>query len=372
MDTWSPPAYVGGRFVVGYLVDARLAFKVFDTSGRFMYDLELPYTGSVWTGFVGRADDSEAFYSLSGFADPGTVYRLDVHTGRSTLLTRAEMQHNPDDYVTAQVFYTSRDGTRIPMFLAHRRDAESNAPRPVLMYGYGHGAWAAAPWYRAFLAAWMDLGGIFALPNTRGGGEYGEEWHQAGVRRNKQTAIDDYLAAAQWLIDEGFTTSELLVAEGQSAGGPLAGAAIVQRPELFGAALFPFPLVDVFRYDQYGGSRWLQRDYGSVSDANDFAAMRVYSPYHNLRDGICYPATLIGPGDEDELVAPMHAYKFAAQLQHVQGCDNPVLLRVSWGAGHTYGATTEEAVEHWADQLAFLVQVLGLEHSAVPPLGQGR
>ena len=315
----------------------------------------------MWTGFVGRQQDAEAYYVLSGVADPGTVYRLDVRTGRSSLVRRPALPHDPDQVVTSRVFYRGRDGTRIPMFVAHRKGLPLDGSAPVYMYGYGHGGWAAAPWFQPAMALWLEMGGVWALPNTRGGGEYGEAWHQAGVRRNKQTAIDDYLAAAEWLVANRYGARERFVANTSSAGGPLVAAAVAQRPELFGASVIDYPLVDVLRYDRYtGGRAWLP-EYGSPQDADDFRALLAYAPLQNLKPGACYPATLIAPGERDETTVPMHAYKLAAALQHAQGCaDRPVLLRVSWGAGHASGATSEDAVETWADELAFLARTVGL------------
>jgi prolyl oligopeptidase len=205
------------------------------------------------------------------------------------------------------------------------------------------------------------MGGVYALPNIRGGGEYGEEWHQAGILHNKQTSIDDYLAAAEWLIANGYSSRELLVANGGSASGPLVGAAITQRPDLFAASIIDFPALDMLRLEAFTGGRAWRSDFGTVEDPEDFRTLLAYSPYHQVQGGTCYPATLVAPGERDESTVPMHAYKFVAALRHAQECDRPILLRVSWGAGHTYGATPEAAMDNWADQIAFLRQALGLE-----------
>lgn len=203
------------------------------------------------------------------------------------------------------------------------------------------------------------MGGVYALPNLRGGGEYGEEWHQAGILRNRQNSIDDYVAAAQALIESGLTSVDRLVAYGQSAGGPVVGAAITQQPLLFAAVILEYPALDMVRYDRFtGGIRW-QSEFGSTEDADDFRALLDYSPYHNLEKGACYPATMILPGSRDEVIVPMHAYKFAAALQYAQGCGRPALLRVSWGAGHSTGATLDDSIDNWADQIAFISRVLG-------------
>ncbi|HEX6053928.1 MAG TPA: prolyl oligopeptidase family serine peptidase, partial [Gemmatimonadaceae bacterium] len=234
---------VNDRFIVAYVADARSRIRTFDTTGRFEREIALPYLGSVWTGFVGRQQDREAFYVLSGVADPGTIFRLDVASGTSREYRRPSLPYDPSNFVTRQVFYTSRDGTRVPMYVVHRKGLALDGTAPAYMYGYGHGGWSAAPWFQANIAVWLENGGVWALPNTRGGGEYGEEWHQAGIRRNKQNAIDDYIAAAEWLIANRYTSRERFVANTSSAGGPLVAAAIIQRPELFGAAVIDYPLM---------------------------------------------------------------------------------------------------------------------------------
>ncbi len=359
VDTWLTATAVGDRIVVGYRRDAWLAVKVFRADGRFDYELELPKVGSIWS-FAGRQGDPIAYYTLSDFTDPGTVYRLDVRTGESTVFRRPELAYDPDAFVTRQVFYESVDGTRIPMFLTHRRDIDTTVPHPTFMYGYGAFNWAASPWFQPHVTAWLQMGGVYALPNIRGGGEYGEEWHQAGIKRNKQTSIDDYLAAAQWLLDSGYTSRELLVANGGSASGPLVGAAITQRPDLFAASIIDFPALDMLRLEAFTGGRGWRSDFGTAEDEEDFRALLAYSPYHQVREGTCYPATLVTPGERDETTVPMHAYKFVAALQHAQSCDNPIMLRISWGAGHSYGATQQDAMENWADQISFLIRALDL------------
>lgn len=364
ITNWLGVSAVGGHLAVGYLVDARHTVRVYATTGELRYELTLPRPmGSLWTGIVGRQNEPEAFYILSELADPGTVYRLDVATGRSTEFARSTTGVDPDRFLTRQVFYRGKDGTRIPMFLVERRDRPSG-PAPVWMYGYGFD-WAAAPWFQPAMVAWLELGGVFALPNTRGGTEYCEAWNAAGSRHNKQTAIDDYVAAAEHLIASGVTTRKLMVANASSAGGAIGGAALVQRPELFGAAVLDYPLLDMLRYDRFTGARTWAHEYGTVADAADFRALLAYSPYQAIREGVCYPPTLVAPGELDQTTPPLHAYKFVAALQHAQACEQPIGLRVAWGAGHAAGATTRDATEMWVDQLAFLIRALDLE----PPTG---
>ncbi|HUF34915.1 MAG TPA: prolyl oligopeptidase family serine peptidase [Gemmatimonadales bacterium] len=359
ISSWIGATAIGDRIVVGYLEDARTEVRVFDGRGRLSYRLDLPREGSIWSGFVGSQQEPVAFYSLSGLVDPGTVYRLDVRTGESRVFQRPALGYDPDEFVTEQVFLESRDGTRLPMFLVHARGVRPGPPRPALMYGYGFGAWTAAPWFQPHMAVWLRRGGIWAVPNTRGGGEYGEEWHRAGSGLRKQNAIDDYLAAARWLIAEGWTTADLLVANGSSAGGAVVGAALVQQPDLFGAVVLDYPVLDMLRYDRFTvADRW-QSEYGTVRDPAEFRALLAYSPVHNIERGVCYPPTLVSPGERDDVTPPFHAYKLVAALRDAQACDRPVHLRVSWGAGHSSGATLEDSIDTWADQLAFMYRVLG-------------
>ncbi|HUO87312.1 MAG TPA: prolyl oligopeptidase family serine peptidase [Thermoanaerobaculia bacterium] len=359
ISSWIGATAIGERILIGYLKDARTLVRVFDEAGRLVDDLTLPREGSIWSGFAGSQDDPIAFYSLSGLVDPGTVYRLDVVTGESTVFQAPDVPYDPDDFATRQVFFTSRDGTRIPMFLVHGREVEPGSPQPVFMYGYGFGAWAAAPWFQPHMAVWLQRGGVWALPNLRGGGEYGDSWHRAGSVLGKQNAIDDYLAAAEWLIASGWTRPELLVANGSSAGGAVVGAALMQRPDLFGAGVLDYPVLDMLRYERFTGARSWRSEYGSVEDPAELRALLAYSPVHNVAEGRCYPPILVAPGERDEVTPPLHAYKFVAALQHRQACQEPVLLRVSWGAGHASGATLEDSIDTWADQLAFLDRVLG-------------
>ncbi len=350
---------LGDKIAVAYRQDARLAAQVYRIDGSHAFDIDLHRGGEFWS-FSGRQGDRFAYYRLQSVVDPGSMYRLDLETGESTLHLRSDLPYDPADFVTRQVFYTRRDGTRVPMFLVHHQDLELDGANPVFLYGYGAFNWAAAPWFQPKVAVWLQMGGVYALPNVRGGGEYGEAWHQAGIGRHKQNSIDDFLAAAEWLIAEGYTSSDLLVGNGGSASGPLIGAAIVQRPDLFRASIIDFPALDMLRLEAFTGGRRWRSDFGTVEDRADFEALYAYSPYHNVTPA-CYPATILTPGDRDETTVPMHAYKFVAALQHAQTCDRPILLRVSWGAGHSSGATPSDRVENWADQLALLSEMLDLD-----------
>ena len=355
IDNWSFGAGLGGDLLVLYRRDAVLVGKMFTREGKLRYELAIPSLGSVWTGVVGKTTANEALFTVQGVADPGTVYRLDVRTGAATPFLRPELPYDPTQVITEQRFYRGRDGARIPMYVVRRRDVRLDGTAPLWIYGYGAQRWTAGPWFQPPIAAWLRAGGVWALPNTRGGAEYGERWYEAGTRRNKQTAIDDYLAAVEWLIANKYTSAGRVVAHTSSAGGALVAAAVVQRPALFGAAVMEYPVLDVLRYEHfYAGNRWTE-DYGTVRDSADLAAMLAYAPIQNVRPGRCYPSTLVTPGERDQTAAPPHAYKFVAALQAAQGCpERPVLLRVSWGAGHAAGATVADAIENWVDQLAFV------------------
>jgi prolyl oligopeptidase len=351
---------VGDGIIVGYREDGVYVPRFFGLDGTPRYRVELPEAGSIWTGFVGRRGSPEAFYVVSGFADPGTVFRLDLESGESSVFRRSELPWDARQVETRVVLYSGPGGTRIPMYLAHRRDLVPSGREPVMMYGYGFGAWAAGPWYRPHMWEFFAMGGIFALPALRGGGEFGETWHRAGVGVHRQNGIDDFIAAAEWLIAEGLASPETLVAETQSAGAALVGAAVVQRPDLFSAGIFAFPLLDLMGYESYtSGARW-RGELGSVENPDERKALLAYSPVHNVRPDVCYPPILILPGENDETTPPMHAYKFAAALEQAEDCESPVLLRVAWGAGHSYGLTPEDSAASFADQLAFMARTVGL------------
>jgi prolyl oligopeptidase len=369
IDTWVAVRVVGDRLIVGYREDGVYVPRVFHKDGTPLYKIELPEAGSVWSGFVGHHGSSEAFYVVSGFADPGTVFRLDLESGRSSVFRRPELPWDPREIETWVVYYSGPGGSRIPMYLTHHRDLAPTGSEPVMIYGYGFGAWASGPWFRAHMWEFFKMGGIFALPALRGGGEFGEEWHRAGVGVHRQNGIDDFIAAAEWLIAQGLASPETLVAETQSAGASLVGAALVQRPDLFGAGIFGFPLLDLMSYERYtSGARW-RGELGSVENPEERRALLAYSPVHNVRSDVCYPPILILPGEDDETTPPMHGYKFAAALEGVEDCANPALLRVAWGAGHSYGLTPEDKAASFADQLAFMARSVGL---GAPSFGEHR
>lgn len=350
---------VGEQFLATYLQDAKTQVRQYAIDGTHVRDIRLPGIGAA-TGFSGDRDHPETFYSFSSFATPPGVYRYDVTTGESTVFRSATVDFNPDDYQTSQVFYTSKDGTRVPMFLTHRTDVKPDGSSPVLLYGYGGFNISLTPRFSVSRLAWMEMGGIFAMPNLRGGGEYGEPWHKAGTKLQKQNVFDDFIAAAEWLIENGYTSPDRLAIQGGSNGGLLVGACMTQRPELFGACLPAVGVMDMLRFHQFTAGRFWVDDYGSADDPEEFQALLAYSPLQNLKPGVNYPATLITTADTDDRVVPGHSFKFAAMLQKCHQGPNPVLIRIETRAGHGAGKPTAKVIEEVADQWAFLVRCLGL------------
>ncbi|APW63004.1 Prolyl endopeptidase [Paludisphaera borealis] len=351
---------VGGRFLANYLKDAHTVVRVFDLTGKHVRDVDLPGLGTA-VGFGGKRRDGQTFYGFTSYSTPATIYRYDVATGRSTVWRTPTLKFNPDDYETVQVFYPSKDGTKIPMFLSSKKGLKKTGANPTLLYGYGGFNIPLTPAFSAGPLAWMELGGVFAVANLRGGGEYGESWHQAGARLKKQNVFDDFVSAAEWLIAEKYTNSSKLAISGRSNGGLLVGACMTQRPDLFGACLPGVGVHDMLRFHKFTiGWAWVD-DYGSSDEAEQFKVLLAYSPLHNVKPGTCYPPTLITTADHDDRVVPAHSFKFAATLQAAQSCHNPILIRIETKAGHGAGKPTAKIIEEAADQYAFLVKILGVE-----------
>jgi prolyl oligopeptidase len=358
-DALRDVAAVGGRLVATYLHDAHHVVRVFGLDGRLQRVVELPGVGSVG-GFSGRMDDRYTFYSFSGFTTPGEIYRYDVHTGQSTLFRRPKLGIDPDRYVTRQEFCTSRDGTQVPLFITHRHDLPRDGRRPALLYGYGGFNISLSPGFSVSNLVWMELGGVYAMANLRGGGEYGRAWHEAGRLANKQNVFDDFIAAAEHLIAQRYTCPARLAISGRSNGGLLVGACLTQRPDLFAAAVPGVGVLDMLRYHRFTiGWAWVA-EYGSADDPQQFPWLLAYSPLHNIRPGTRYPATLILTADHDDRVVPAHSFKFAAALQHAQAAAAPVLIRVETSAGHGAGKPVAKQIEEAADVLAFLTDQLEL------------
>jgi len=354
---------VGGHLVVSRLEDAKSVVKVYDPRGQHVRDVKLPGIGTAY-GFGGKSDEAETFYSFTGFTDPTTIYKYDVTSGEGELWKTSDVPFDPSQFETQQVFYESKDGTKVPMFLVYKKGLELDGSNPTLLYGYGGFNIALTPGFSVSRLAWAEMGGVYAVANIRGGGEYGEAWHKAGTKLNKQNVFDDFIAAAEYLIDQGYTRSEKLAVQGGSNGGLLVGAVMTQRPELFGAAIPAVGVLDMLRYHKFTiGWAWAD-DYGTSEESPEmFNYLKGYSPLHNLKDGTRYPTTMVVTADHDDRVVPAHSYKFAAELQHTHGGENPVLIRIETRAGHGGGTPISKRLEQVADQYAFLVRALEMTES---------
>ena len=357
-DTLNSVSLLGGKLFAQYLKDVKGQVSVFDLSGKQIDDISFSDIGSV-NGFYGDETADTTFYKLTGFTNPGQVYAYDVQSGESTLFKRIDTGINYDDYVTKQVFYTSKDGTKVPMFIVHKKGLKLDGNNKTLLYGYGGFNISLKPGYSVSRMVWVEQGNVLAIANLRGGGEYGQQWHKAGTKLNKQNVFDDFIAAGEYLVESGYTNHQKMGIQGGSNGGLLVGATLTQRPDLFAAALPAVGVLDMLRYHTpSANARAWSSDYGLSENNDEFEALYAYSPVHNTEPGTCYPATLVTTGDHDDRVVPWHSYKFAAQLQADQGCDNPVLLRVETRAGHGAGTPTWMRIEGYADQWAFLESAL--------------
>ncbi|TXT33380.1 MAG: prolyl oligopeptidase [Planctomycetota bacterium] len=353
---------LANQFVTTYLKDAKTQVKLFSLDGRFLREVEFPGIGSA-AGFGGKRDETETFYSFSSFNTPTNLFRYDMLTGKSELFRQAKVKFSPDDYEVSQVFYKSKDGTKVPMFLAYKKGLKKDGSNPTLLYGYGGFAISQVPAFSVSRLAWMEMGGIFAMANLRGGGEYGEEWHQGGTKLNKQNVFDDFIAAAEWLIENKYTSTPKLAIQGGSNGGLLVGACMAQRPDLYGACLPAVGVMDMLRFHKFTAGRFWVDDYGSADDPEQFKAILAYSPCQNLKPGKKYPATMVTTADTDDRVVPGHSFKFAAALQAAQAGDAPTLIRIETRAGHGAGKPTSKIIEEVSDQWAFLVKTLGMSIS---------
>ena len=360
-ETMSSASMVGNYVIANYLKDAKTQIKLFDLDGKFVREVKFPGIGSAG-GFSGQRSHNETFYSFSSFNRPPSVYRYDLATGESKLIREAKVDFNPDDFVVKQVFYESKDGTRVPMFVAHKKGIELNGKNPTLLYGYGGFNISLTPGFSISRLQWMEMGGVFAMPNLRGGGEYGKAWHKAGTKTAKQNVFDDFIAAAEWLIEHKITSSDNLAIQGGSNGGLLVGACMTQRPDLYAACLPAVGVMDMLKFQNWTAGRFWVDDYGSSENSKDeFDALLKYSPYHNLREGVEYPATMVTTADTDDRVVPGHSFKFAARLQATQAGSEPTLIRIETKAGHGAGKPTAKIIEEVADQWAFIAKHLGLQ-----------
>ncbi|MCA9292382.1 MAG: S9 family peptidase [Phycisphaerales bacterium] len=353
-------------FVCNSLEHASDRFRMYRLDGSFVRDVQLPGVGAAG-GFGGRMADTETFYSYTSFNDPGSIYRYDMITGESTLFRKPTVDFDGTQYEVKQVFYSSKDGTRVPMFICHKKGLKLDGNNPTLLYGYGGFNISLTPYFTPVRAVWMEMGGVFAQPNLRGGGEYGQAWHDAGRLTNKQNVFDDFIAAAEFLIDQGYTNPKKLAIQGGSNGGLLVGACMTQRPDLFGACLPAVGVMDMLRYHKFTIGRAWADDYGLSDDEEhpeQFEALYAYSPYHNIRDGVAYPPTMVTTADYDDRVVPAHSFKFAARMQAAQAGDNPILIRIEERAGHGAGTPVTKTIEQYADIWGFLAENL---HMDLPP-----
>jgi prolyl oligopeptidase len=359
-ETLTSASVVNDSFLLGYLKDAQTEVRIHDLEGKFLRSVDLPGIGTA-EGFSGKRKEKETFYGFTSFIAPTTIYRYDLVAGKSEVFRQPKVDFDPGGYETKQVFYTSKDGTRVPMFLTYKKGLKLDGNNPVLLYAYGGFNISLTPAFSVSNAVWLEMGGVYAQPNLRGGGEYGEDWHQAGTKLRKQNVFDDFIAAAEWLIANHYTSPSKLAIRGGSNGGLLVGACMTQRPDLFGATLPAVGVLDMLRFHKFTiGWAWTS-DYGSSDDAEQFKAIYAYSPLHNLKPGTKYPATLVTTADHDDRVVPGHSFKFAATLQADQAGAAPVLIRVETKAGHGAGKPISKQIEEMADEWAFVARNLNMD-----------
>jgi prolyl oligopeptidase len=358
--TLTDASIVGNRLIASYLVDAKTEVRTYDLDGRRIGRVELGGIGTAG-GFSGDASSPETFYSFASYNRPPTIYRYDSRTGETSVFAQPELSFDPANYEVSQVFYASKDGTRVPMFLIRRRDLDTSRPQPTLLYAYGGFNIPSVPAFQPRWLTWVDMGGVLAVANIRGGGEYGQAWHDAGRRANKQNVFDDFIGAAEHLIAQGVTTNRQLAIEGRSNGGLLVGAVINQRPDLFAAALPGVGVMDMLRFNRFTAGRYWTDDYGFPDREADFRILRAYSPYHNIRANVRYPAVLVTTGDTDDRVVPGHSFKYIAALQAAETGPAPKLIRIETRAGHGSGKPTEMQIEEYGDMYAFIAQHTGLQ-----------
>ena len=357
--------YVGGRFVAEYLKDAHSQVKVFEKDGKGVGEVPFPGLGTA-SGFGGKSDDPETFYAFTSYTTPLAIYRYDVRSSENRVVFAPKVNFDPTQYTTEQVFYPSRDGTKVPMLISYKKGIQHDGSNPTLLYGYGGFDISITPTFAPANLAWMEMGGVFAVPNLRGGGEYGEDWHLAGTKDRKQNVFDDFITAAEWLIANKYTSTPKLAVYGRSNGGLLVGAVLTQRPDLFGATLPTVGVMDMLRFQKFTiGWGWAS-DYGSSDDPEQFKYLYAYSPLQHLKPGVHYPPTLVTTSDHDDRVVPAHSFKFAATLQADQGGDAPVLIRIETKAGHSGGGLssglpTSKQIDEVTDKWAFLTQSLGMK-----------
>lgn len=365
-DVINSAGLVGGHLVVQFMHNAHELLRIYDLEGTLVDEVETPTIGSIG-GISGRQKDDEMFFLFTSFVYPSTIYRYDFKTREATPLRTSTIDFDPSGYETNQVFYTSPDGTRVSMFLTHRKGIELDGSNPTLLYGYGGFNISLTPSFSVSRLLWLENGGVYAVANIRGGNEYGEEWHQGGMLEKKQNVFDDFLAAAEWLIANHYTSPKKLSINGGSNGGLLVTACLVQRPELFGAALAQVPVADMLRYHRWTVGRYWVPEYGNAEEnPDDFRFLYAYSPLHNIPEGVAHPPTLVATADTDDRVVPAHAKKFVAALQAADSGENPILIRVETKAGHGAGKPTAKVIEEACDLYAFLFKALQVTGPLTP------
>lgn len=349
----------GRKLFAQYLKDAVSEVKQYSLDGKLERTITLPGLGTAG-GFGGKMNQKEIYFSFTSYIYPSTIFRYDINSGKSSVYKKPAVKFKPEDFESKQVFYTSKDGTKVPMIITYKKGTQLNGKNPLMLYGYGGFNVNLTPSFSISNLVFMENGGIYAVPNIRGGGEYGDDWHKAGTKMQKQNVFDDFIAAAEYLIKEGYTSSEYLAISGGSNGGLLVGAAMTQRPELFRVAFPAVGVMDMLRYHKFtAGAGWAY-DYGTADDnAEMFNYLLGYSPVHNVKQGVCYPATLVTTADHDDRVVPSHSFKYAAELQEKQGCNNPVFISIQVKAGHGAGKPTSKIIEEQADKWAFMLYNMG-------------
>ncbi len=355
------PSSGGGYFYAEYMVDAVSKVKQYDLNGQLIRDIKLPGIGNV-DGFGGKKEEKIDYFSFTNYNTPSSIYEYNADTGESKLYWKPIIEFNPEDYESKQIFYTSKDGTKIPMIITHKKGIKLNGKNPTILYGYGGFNISLSPLFSINNAVWMEQGGVYAVPNLRGGGEYGKKWHIAGTKMQKQNVFDDFIAAAEYLIENKYTSSDYLAIRGVSNGGLLVGATMTQRPDLIKVALPAVGVLDMLRYHTFtAGAGWAY-DYGTAEDSKEmFEYLKEYSPVHNVKEGVQYPATLVTTGDHDDRVVPAHSFKFAAELQAKQSGNNPTLIRIETDAGHGAGTPISKIIEQYADIFGFVLYNMGFD-----------
>ncbi len=361
---------IGDHFTLLYREGTQNMIRIFDIKGEKKHEIKLE-TGWIGSGLVGKPTGREVWFSLNTFLSPSNIYRIDLRTGEMQQYFDRNLPIDRNDYTTRNTYYTSFDSTKVPIYICHKKALKMDGQNPVFMYGYGFGGWVATPWYQPHLLTFLEMGGIYVLPGVRGGGEFGDAWKDAGILLNRQNAIDDYIAASEFLIGEGYTSAGRMIANGWSASGSLAAAVTMQRPDLYGAAMIGIPSLDMVRYEQFTAFKGWTRGYGSVADQEEFMNLWSWSPYHNIKSNTCYPPMIVTVGEKDQTTPPQHGYKFVAAMQeHQSDCDGQVVLKIVWGGGHGFGTDAEQRLVTQSQEMTFLSKVLDLDVNQLKPISQ--